>query len=120
MCHFYSNPLSIFLYDSVAPEHITPDVFNAVRHTNSFQRITEDYLDWEPREEGFDTIKKLLESDDFLFDVIVDVLGRSQKSLDDMTAAVRVLEAARNVVPGLPKMTLSTLYLRGLEGDLQG
>jgi origin recognition complex subunit 3 len=62
----------------------------------------------------------LLESDEFLFDVVLDDLGRSQKSLDNMTAAAQVLEAARNVVPGLPKMSLSTLYLRGLEGGLQG
>jgi origin recognition complex subunit 3 len=37
-----------------------------------------------------------------------------------MASAARVLEAARSVVPGLPKMTLSTLYLQGLEGSLRG
>jgi origin recognition complex subunit 3 len=107
---------------------------DAVRHTNSFKRlvtfdpiystnvsrITELYLEWEPRREGIETIKKLLDSDEFLFDVVIDDLGRSRKALDNMTIAVQALEAARNVVPGLPKMPLSTLYLHGLEGDLQG
>jgi origin recognition complex subunit 3 len=83
-------------------------------------RITEGYLDWEPRIEGIGTIKKLLESDEFLFEVILDDLGRSQKALESMTSAVQVLEGARNVVPGLPKLSLSTLYLHGLEGSLQG
>jgi origin recognition complex subunit 3 len=134
MCHFYANPLSIFLYGSVTQEHISTDVYNAVRNTNSFQRlvdhsltdstdssrITEEYLNWEPHAEGVETIKKLLESDDFLFDVVLDDLARSQKALDSMTSAVQVLEGARNVVPGFPKMSLSTLYLHGLEGSLQG
>jgi origin recognition complex subunit 3 len=134
MCHFYSNPLSIFLHDEIAQEHIVADLFTAVRNTDSFQRwvlfsaagltntsrITEVYLEWEPRREGIETIKKLLESDEFLFEVILDDLGRSQKALDEMTSAVQVLEAARNAVPGLPKMSLSTLYLHGIEGNLQG
>jgi hypothetical protein len=39
MCHFYSNPLSVFLKEDLELSEITPEHLEVIRHTPSFRRL---------------------------------------------------------------------------------
>jgi origin recognition complex subunit 3 len=68
--------------------------------------------------EDAQTARKLLESDQDLYDAIIREVGASQAALDSMTRAVELLHSIRSSLPMLSDISVSKLYIQALAGDL--
>ncbi|KAF2459963.1 origin recognition complex subunit 3 N-terminus-domain-containing protein [Lineolata rhizophorae] len=115
MSHFYANPLSIFLLEDLQYAAVPRDHFEALRNLGSFRRHVESILEIE---NGADVVRALLESDERLFQYARDGVSRARALVKGLVAAVHLLHTLRSHVPRLDHITLSSLYIRGLAGEL--
>ncbi|KAF2270693.1 hypothetical protein CC78DRAFT_139011 [Lojkania enalia] len=114
MAHFYANCTSIFLKDGISFTHSSPDAFEAVRNLPSFRRWVEDKLDSLETQE----IRKLLDSDRYLFDKISQQLRSSQQVLSAINIAVAFLSNVRESLQITPSVPLSSLWIRAASGEM--
>ncbi|KAF2674666.1 hypothetical protein BT63DRAFT_408831 [Microthyrium microscopicum] len=117
MCHFFSNPLSIFLGTEEEIKKVKSNsLFEALRCTESFQQKISELAD-DPL--TLNEAKQLLKSDDDLVDHVVDEIARSRASLVQLTTSIKLLRAARKQFTNIADISFSTLYLQGFGGDLK-
>ncbi|EKG09208.1 Origin recognition complex subunit 3 [Macrophomina phaseolina MS6] len=114
MSHFFANPLSIFLRMDLKYEQISQADLEALRHVDTFQKYAEDLL----KERDASTVRKLLESDQFLFEHTLEQIAVSQDKIHGIVRACVLLKDLRGSIPRLPSITTSALYVRGAAGDL--
>jgi origin recognition complex subunit 3 len=69
--------------------------------------------------EGAERARRLLESDQDLFDEVLSAVVTSQTALDRMTTAVQLLHTIRSRFPSMTTIPISELYVKTLGGDLQ-
>lgn len=115
MAHFYANPLSVFLIDSLQPEDLSKDHFEALRNVPSFQIYVEDSLE---NPEKTSHIRSLLKSDKDLFDFIAETLTSTQASISSMRIAVLVVRECQSHISKTSAPPLSELFIKALAGQL--
>ncbi|OCL01814.1 hypothetical protein AOQ84DRAFT_328398, partial [Glonium stellatum] len=116
MSHFYANPLSIFLSQSLEFDQVPSDVFRALRNLPSFRRWAESLLDKGCARK----VRRLLDSDQYLYDNTIENIKSSQMVILSLVSATSVLVAIRNCIPRTPYVPRSTLYVRATSGELDG
>ncbi|KAF2281318.1 uncharacterized protein EI97DRAFT_410033 [Westerdykella ornata] len=116
MSHFYASYPTIFLKSDLSKGDLTTEAFEAVRNMPSFRRWIEAKVDaGESR-----IVRKLLDSDDTLFDYIVSHLKSGQTALNGLSCAVRVLDSLRRSLQMSPTARLSSIWVRAASADMIG
>lgn len=115
MAHFYANPLSVFLSDSLQLDELSKDHFEALRNVPSFQNYIEDSL---AAPDQTSHVRNLLESDKALFEFVVETLKETQSSLSSMGAAVSVVAACQSHISKTTAPPASELSIKALAGQL--
>ncbi|OCK81041.1 hypothetical protein K432DRAFT_296423 [Lepidopterella palustris CBS 459.81] len=116
MCHFYANPLSVFLSQSLAFGEMPHDVWEATRNLPSFRRWVNTLLEDGRAKE----VRRLLESDRYLYDNIKHHIASGQTAMFKLVSATSVLAAIRVIVQKVPHVPRSSLYIRSTSGELNG
>ncbi|KAL5381457.1 hypothetical protein DPSP01_007171 [Paraphaeosphaeria sporulosa] len=114
MSHFYANPTTIFLKNDPKFKDFSSDAFEAIRNLPSFRRYVEEKL------EVGDTrsVRQLLCSDKFLFEVIKELIVTVQDALSSLSIAAIVLTRIRESLGITPKVRLSNVWSRAASGEL--
>lgn len=115
MAHFYSNPLSVFLSDSLQPGDLSKDHFEALRNVPSFQNYIEDSLENSGKTSH---IRSLLGSDKAIFDFTIETLTSTQYSLSSMGTAVLVVTECQSHTSKTSAPPPSELFIKALAGQL--
>lgn len=115
MAHFFANPLSVFLSESLKFEDLSKDHFEALRNAPSFQNYVEDSL---ASQDKASDIRSLLDADKALFDFTVDTLTETQSSLSSMRTAVLVVTECQSHVSKTSAPPPSELFIKALAGQL--
>ena len=114
MCHYYANPLSIFLTDNHKLDAIRSSLqsehFEAIRILPSFRERVETLL----HENKLGPVKELLEDDDALFQEIKSSLVDRKTELLTLMQSLHVLTAV-NPQKGMDQMNL---YVQAYGGSL--
>ncbi|KAF2806592.1 uncharacterized protein BDZ99DRAFT_447958 [Mytilinidion resinicola] len=116
LCHFYANPMSVFLNRSLEFDQINHSAFEALRTLPSFRNYVEALLE----DGSTDEIHSLLDSDQFLFANIKQHLELGQTALSRLTSAIAVVVILRNAMWKTQQVRYSSLYIRSASGDLYG
>ncbi|KAH7408219.1 origin recognition complex subunit [Phaeosphaeria sp. MPI-PUGE-AT-0046c] len=116
MSHFYASYPSIFLQEGIEYKDLPADAFEAVRNLPSFRSFVEDKLD---AGEAAD-VRKLLESNQHLFQQITQGMERGQRALATLSHASKILFRLRTLLKMSPGVRLSSIWTRGASGDLTG
>ncbi|KAE8390696.1 origin recognition complex subunit 3 N-terminus-domain-containing protein [Aspergillus alliaceus] len=115
MTHFFANPLAMLLSDDVSVNMQNGKLCEAIRNLPSFRRFCEHLLD----DESSEKVRKLLESDDFLFQQSLEYLKTGQQRMRDIFEAVKAIHLGLNNLKISRKSTMLDLSIRALSGDLQ-
>ncbi|KAJ4296284.1 Origin recognition complex subunit 3 [Kalmusia sp. IMI 367209] len=116
MSHVYANYATIFLKSNSQFEEYSSDAFAAVRNLPSFRRWIEKKL-----EDGYSKdIRKLLDSDRFLYASITDHVASGRDALSSLDQATIVLACIRESLGMTPKVRLSSIWTRAASGELLG
>ncbi|XPS93552.1 Origin recognition complex subunit 3 [Ascochyta lentis] len=116
MSHFYSSYPSIFLANGLKLQQLQADAIEAVRNLPSFRRHVETRL--EQGSFGPQTVRRLLESDQELFEDIKHYTTLAQHELSDLSHAVQSLFSIREALQMTPKVRASTIWTRAASADL--
>ncbi|KAK8163089.1 origin recognition complex subunit 3 N-terminus-domain-containing protein [Phyllosticta citrichinensis] len=114
MSHFFANRLSIFLRKDLQFEDVTKEDLEALRNLGSFQQLVESFLS----ERRADVVRDLLESDSFLFKKAIDYTTAARVYMSDIVNTLNLLYNLRACIPRLPRVPLSSLYVRAASGSL--
>ncbi|KAF2468215.1 uncharacterized protein BDR25DRAFT_58702 [Lindgomyces ingoldianus] len=116
MSHFYANCLSIFLIETLSFKDLASDVFEATRNLHSFRRWVEDMLESGRGHE----VRKLLGSDQYLFENIVEHVRSGREVLSALSGAATVLAHVREALQMSPHVPLSSIWIRAASGEMIG
>ncbi|ORY19386.1 origin recognition complex subunit [Clohesyomyces aquaticus] len=116
MSHFYANQLSIFLKVELALKDLTSDAFEATRNLPSFRRYIEGLVDSGRTEEA----RKLLTSDQDLFESITQHVESSREVLSALSGAATMLTHIRDTLHMSPPAPLSSVWIRAASGEMAG
>lgn len=116
MSHFYASFPSIFLQDGLRLEDLQVGAMEAVRNLPSFRRHVETRL--EQGVFGPKTVRRLLESDQELFEDVKHYTTLAQHELSDLNHAAQVLSNIREALQMTPKVRASTLWTRAASAEL--
>ena len=107
MCHFYGNPLSVFLSqdDAEARELIQPEHLEAIRSLPSFRKHVEALLE----DEDVREVRSLLEDDDHLVRVLKQQRNERQRWTVQLLRALHLIRMS-----GLSGKSLTDLYMEAL------
>ncbi|KAK8181878.1 origin recognition complex subunit [Phyllosticta capitalensis] len=114
MSHFFANPLSIFLRKGLKYKDVSKEDLEALRNLGSFRRLIEDLLE----QRHADVVRALLESDETLFDWTKEYANAARIRMGDIVDTIDILQKLRTCIPRLPRIPLSTLYVRAASGTL--
>jgi origin recognition complex subunit 3 len=114
MSHFYASYPSVFLRSGLIFEELSADAFEAVRNLPSFQQWVEDLLVNKQTQD----VRKLLESDEYLFKQIIEHLAAGQQTLATLGHAAQILSNIRSSLQMTPNIRLSSIWTRAASGDL--
>ncbi|KAK7558254.1 origin recognition complex subunit [Phyllosticta citricarpa] len=114
MSHFFANPLSIFLREGLKYEDVAKEDIEALRNLGSFRRFIEGLL----AERHADVVRELLESDSTLFDYATEYIKGARIHMSDIVNTLDLLQNLRACIPRLPRIPLSSLYVRAASGSL--
>jgi origin recognition complex subunit 3 len=114
MSHFYASYPSVFLRSDLIFEDLSADAFEAVRNLPSFQQRVEDLLVNEQTQD----VRKLLESDEYLFKQIIEHLAAGQQALATLSHAAQIVSNIRSSLQMTPNIRLSSIWTRAASGDL--
>ncbi|KAF2682716.1 hypothetical protein K458DRAFT_306676 [Lentithecium fluviatile CBS 122367] len=114
--HFYASYPTVFLQEGLAFEDLSSDVFEAVRNLPSFRRWVEGLLD----DRRTHDVRKLLDSDQYLYEKIIEYMDRGQLALSMLSQAVILLTCIREALHMTPQIRLSTIWTRAISGELLG
>ncbi|KAL1603906.1 Origin recognition complex subunit 3 [Paraconiothyrium brasiliense] len=114
MSHFYANPATIFLKPESTLKDFSSEAFEAVRNLPSLKRYIEHKLEVGETQD----VRKLLDSDKFLFELIKELLVIGKNSLSSLSIAAIVLTRIRESLGLTPKVRLSTVWARAASGEL--
>ncbi|CAO2657007.1 Nn.00g058100.m01.CDS01 [Neocucurbitaria sp. VM-36] len=115
MSHFYASYPTLFLKDGIAIEDSSEDAFEAVRNLPSFRRWVEEKLEHGEAQE----VRKLLESNQYLFDQIKSHIESGQHALSTLSHAAQVLSSTRESLQMSPKVRFSSIWTRAASGELR-
>jgi len=115
MSHFYANPLSVFLSESLRFDDLSKDHFDALRNVLSFQNFVEDSL---ASPDKASSVRSLLESDNALFEFTVETMSATQSSLSRIRAAILVVTECRSHISKTSTPPPSELFIKALAGQL--
>ncbi|KAE9971384.1 hypothetical protein EG328_003140 [Venturia inaequalis] len=115
MAHFYANPLSVFLSESLELGELSKAHFEALRNVPSFQNYIED-SSASPGKAAH--IRSLLDTDSALFEFTVDTLAETQSSLSSMGTAVLVVTECQSHISTTSASPPSELFIKALAGQL--
>ncbi|KAJ4345534.1 Origin recognition complex subunit 3 [Didymosphaeria variabile] len=110
MSHFYANPATIFLKPEPTFTDFSPEAFEAVRNLP--------YIEEKLEVGETQDVRKLLDSDKLLFEVIKELLVTVKGSLSSLSIAAIVLTRIRESLGNTPRVRLSTVWARAASGDL--
>ena len=116
MSHFYASSPSIFLKGELKFKDLQRDVIEAVRNLPSFRQHIETRL-----EQGIcstQEVRRLLESDQELFEYVVRYTSLAQNELSVLNHAVQILFSIREALQMTPKVRASTSWTRAASADL--
>ena len=116
MSHFYASSPSIFLKSELRFEDLQREVIEAVRNLPSFRQHVEIKL--EQSICSTQEVRKLLESDQELFEDVVRHTSLAQNELSALNHAVYVLFSIREALQMTPKVRASTIWTRAASADL--
>ncbi|KAF2187801.1 hypothetical protein K469DRAFT_569244 [Zopfia rhizophila CBS 207.26] len=116
MSHFYANYPSLFLKQDITFKDLPPDVFEATRNLPSFRRRVEDMLDSGRAQE----VRKLLDSDQYLFENIVEHVQSGQEVLSALSTAGMVIVRVRQALQMSAQVPLSSIWIRAASGEMMG
>ncbi|KAF2201461.1 hypothetical protein GQ43DRAFT_37033 [Delitschia confertaspora ATCC 74209] len=114
MSHFYANCTSIFLKKDITFKELPKEVLEAVRNLPSFRKWVELLLDSRKTQE----VRKLLDSDEHLFETVKANVISGQEVLAAVTAAVIVLVRLREALQMTSQVPLSSIWIRAASGEL--
>jgi origin recognition complex subunit 3 len=114
MSHFYASYPSIFLRDGIAFQDLGTDAFEAVRNLPSFRRYVEDLLSNGQAQD----VRQLLESNEYLFDQIVQHIKLGQQAMATLSHAAQVFSSIRASLQMSPSVRLSSIWTRAASNDL--
>lgn len=115
MAHFYANPLSVFLSNSLQIGDLNEDHFEALRNVPSFQNYIEESLT-SPGKASH--IRSLLDANKALFGFTTKSLVETQSALSSMGTAVLVLTECQSHIPKPSVSPPSGLFIKALAGQL--
>lgn len=117
MCHFYANPLSIFLSDPndlpAVLKRLQPEHLEAIRILPSFRKTIETYLE----NAKVDEARVLLESDKALLDGIQKTLERRHGVISKQLEAIYVLNQV-SCFSGRGPIDHMDMYVKAFSGQL--
>lgn len=116
MSHFYASYPSIFLEDGLKLNDLQASALEAVRNLPSFRRHVETRL--EQGAFGPQIVRRLLESDQELFEDVQHYTALAQYELSDLNHAAQVLFSIREALSMSPKVRASTIWTRAASADL--
>ncbi|KAF2662929.1 hypothetical protein K491DRAFT_584527 [Lophiostoma macrostomum CBS 122681] len=116
MSHFFANHTSIFLQPDLSFRALDAHAFEAVRNLPSFRRRAEEMLD----EGSTQEVRNMLDSDQFLFDLIIEEIRQGQQALHALNGAAVVLADIRRFLQMSPSVPLSSIWIRAASGELIG
>ncbi|KAF2750713.1 hypothetical protein M011DRAFT_416928, partial [Sporormia fimetaria CBS 119925] len=116
MSHFYANYPTVLLRKDISFKTLDADVFEAVRNLPSFRRLVETILEEGRSQEA----RKLLESNQYLFDTIVQYLKSGRQELNTLSCAAQLLVQIRQALQISPSIRLSTIWIRAASAELIG
>lgn len=89
MCHFYANPLSIFMAESLDAHLVQPDHLEGIRSLSSFRTHVED----EVRKGNHEHARCLLEDDAYLCDKIRSAMETKNEWISHLLRSLQILSA---------------------------
>jgi origin recognition complex subunit 3 len=114
MSHFYASVPSVFLKDGIVFNDLSAEAFEAIRNLPSFRLWIEDML-----EDGqVKDVRSLLESNEYLFEKVLQHIQSGQQALSTLSHAARVLASVREALQISPNLRLSSIWTRAAAGDL--
>lgn len=105
MCHFYANPLTIFLSDEPKKNLIQPEHVEAIRSLESFRAHVEQAVEIGQLPHA----RSLLEDDDYLLRRVRKTLKQTRQWKLRLLRSLQLLNASE-----IQKEGLTTLYINGL------
>lgn len=116
MSHFYASYPTIFLKEGILFEELYPEAFESIRNLPSFRKNVEDMLASGQVKDA----REMLESDEYLFNVLLQRIKAGRKALSTLSHASQVLTSMREALQILPKSRSSTIWIRAAAGELIG
>ncbi|KAF2421024.1 hypothetical protein EJ08DRAFT_653671 [Tothia fuscella] len=115
MAHFFANPLSVFLRLTLDFTDLAKEHFTAFRNLPSFRRHIEDLL---KERKNVSKVRKLLDSDQALFDTATNTIRRTQNAVDAVIQAASVLYICRSHFSQMRSVSRSAFFITALAGQL--
>ncbi|PVH98589.1 hypothetical protein DM02DRAFT_42965 [Periconia macrospinosa] len=116
MSHFYANCPSIFLDEGLLFNDVSSESFEALRNLPSFRRWIETMLE----NGNASDVRILLESDQSLYEKIVEHVGLGQAAMASLSQAASLFHVVRENLQLSPPVRLSTIWTRAAAGDIIG
>jgi len=116
MSHFYASYPTIFLKEDILFKDLSPEAFESLRNLPSFRKHVEDMLESGQVKDAL----AMLDSDEELFNVLLQRIRVGQQALSTLSHASKVLASIREALQMLPKARLSTIWIRAAAGEISG
>ncbi|KAJ5313853.1 uncharacterized protein N7443_000737 [Penicillium atrosanguineum] len=114
MSHFFANPLSTFLADSVPSVMSRGRFCEAIRNLPSFRMFCEDLVESGSGNE----VLALLENNEHLFEQALKHFEAGQQNMRQIFQAVRLIYSCLQYTQGTKKTSFSDLSVKALSGEL--
>ncbi|OJJ46290.1 hypothetical protein ASPZODRAFT_133320 [Penicilliopsis zonata CBS 506.65] len=114
MSHFFANPLTALLADSVPANPPSTVLCEAIRNVPSFRSYCEALLENNSHE-----VRKLLEEDAYLLQEMQQHIKMGQTKMRHISQAVVVIQIFSKKLQISRKSSVSDVSIRALSGDLQ-
>ncbi|KAI5926840.1 origin recognition complex subunit 3 N-terminus-domain-containing protein [Camillea tinctor] len=105
MCHFYANPLTVFLADDLETEALQKEHIESIRGLPSFRRLVEMHV----QEGDTKQAKLLLDDDKHLIEHVRNCMGKSRQWVVNLLRILKVMAISTN-----PSGDFVGLYLDAL------
>ncbi|SLM37765.1 Origin recognition complex, subunit 3 [Lasallia pustulata] len=114
MSHFFANPLSYLLPHCGSKDSLQREHYEAIRNLPSFRRFADDLLE----SKGFESVRRLLDDDSFLHDLVVQRLNQGQEALRNLVNGLEIIDTIQACIPSRTPIPWSELYTKAMSGEL--
>ncbi|KAL9054076.1 MAG: hypothetical protein Q9206_003689 [Seirophora lacunosa] len=116
MTHYFANPLSVLLREDLpSSKGFQVELCRCIRNLDSFKRFAEKMLDRNDAQ----TVKRLLDDDEFLQETVIEEIGKGKETLDSMLTVVDLLLSIHSCLDFKSTESWSNVYIKAMAGELR-